>query len=153
MSRQNKSQTTLNKLLTLSLIVGSAFFNSDVTYSKPTQTCSSVQRGTSQNCPLPLSFSQGSYGALINDRLNATPQTRYYSLSAKQGQRLILSFAGAGALRAGITFPNGGGDGPFSGEGNIIELPSTGTYVIYIGQNTMSGQPWHGNFTLAVIIK
>lgn len=117
------------------------------------QNCTKAQRGTTSNCPLPISFSQGSYGALVNDYLNASPEIRYYSLAANAGQRLTLSFTGAGALRAGITFPNGSGDGPFSGEGNTIELPSTGTYIIYIGQNTMSGEAWRGNFTMAILVK
>ncbi|ACK71856.1 hypothetical protein PCC7424_3463 [Gloeothece citriformis PCC 7424] len=147
----------LKLILTVSLIGVITFSLKNATYSYPlnsiAQNCPNAQRGTSQNCPLPINFSQGSYGALINDHLSATPQMRYYSLSARSGQRLTLSFAGAGPLRAGITFPNNSGDGPFSGDGNTIELPQTGTYIIYIGQNTMSGQPWRGNFTMAVIVK
>jgi hypothetical protein len=117
------------------------------------QGCTAANRGTSSNCPFALRFQPGAYGALINDQLTATPQIRYYALDARAGQRLTLIFAGAGGLRAGITFPGGSGDGPFTGEGNTIELPRTGKYILYIGQNTMSGQPWRGNFSLAVMVK
>jgi hypothetical protein len=117
------------------------------------QRCRIVDLGAFQNCPIPLRFESGAYGTLVNDQLKRIPGTRYYSLKARAGQRLTLTFAGKGALRAGLTFPNGGGDGPFSGEGNTIKLPQTGTYIIYVGQNTMSGEPWRGPFSLAVIVK
>ena len=119
----------------------------------PTQRCRLVDLGAFQNCPMPLHFEPGAYGTLVNDQLRHTPETRYYALKARAGQRLTLSFLGKGALRAGLTFHNGSGDGPFSGEGNTLELPQTGTYIIYIGQNTMSGEPWRGPFSLAVIMK
>ncbi len=118
-----------------------------------TQSCPIAKQGTSKNCPIPLRFEPNAYGALISDQLKLTPEIRYYSLKAHTGQRLTLTFAGKGALRAGITFPNGSGDGPFSGEGNTLALPQSGTYIIYIGQNTMSGDPWRGSFSLAVIVK
>ena len=118
-----------------------------------TQRCRIVDLGAFQNCPMPLRFEPRAYGALVNDQLKQIPDTRYYALKARAGQRLTLTFAGKGALRAGLTFPNGSGDGPFSGEGNTLELPQAGTYIIYIGQNTMSGEPWRGPFSLAVIMK
>ena len=118
-----------------------------------TQSCPIAKQGTSKNCPIPLRFEPNAYGVLINDQLKLTPEIRYYSLKARTGQRLTLTFAGKGALRAGITFPNGSGDGPFSGEGNTVVLPQMGTYIIYIGQNTMSGDPWRGTFSLALIVK
>ena len=120
---------------------------------RQTKSCSSSKRGSSEACPLPLRFETGAYGVLVTDRLNVIPQTRYYSLKAKAGQRLTLTFAGAGDLRAGITFPGESGDGPFSGEGNAIALPTAGTYILYISQNTMSGQPWKGTFSLAAIVR
>jgi hypothetical protein len=118
-----------------------------------TQHCRNIDLGTVQSCPMPLRFQRGAYGALVNDQLKLTPETRYYAFKARAGQRLTLSFVGKGALRAGLLFPNGSGDGPFGGEGSIIELPQTGTFIIYIGQNTMSGEPWQGAFSLAVLIK
>ena len=118
-----------------------------------TQRCRIVDLGAFQDCPIPLRFEPGAYGVLVNDQLKRIPEIRYYSLKARAGQRLTLTFAGKGGLRAGITFPNGSGDGPFSGNGNTIELHQTGTYIIYIGQNTMSGEPWKGLFSLAVIVK
>ena len=118
-----------------------------------TQRCRLVDLGAFQNCPMPLHFEPGAYGTLVNDQLRNTPETRYYALKARAGQRLNLSFLGKGALRAGLTFPNSSGEGPFSGEGSTIELPQTGTYIIYIGQNTMSGEPWQETFSLAVLVK
>ena len=118
-----------------------------------TQHCQNVDLGTAQNCPMPLRFQIGAYGALVNDQLKLTPETRYYAFKARAGQSLTLSFVGKSALRAGLTFPNGSGDGPFGGEGSIVELPQTGTYIIYVGQNTMSGEPWRGAFSLAVLIR
>lgn len=47
------------------------------------QNCTKAQRGTAPNCPLPISFSQGSYGALVNDSLNASPEIRYRNVARK----------------------------------------------------------------------
>lgn len=109
--------------------------------------------GTSETCPIPLRFARGSYGVLVDGVLTLTPDHRYYSIAARAGQHMTISFVGLGALRAGIIFPGGSGDGPFGGEGNTITLPSTGTYIIYIGQNTMAGDPWRGGFTLSVLVR
>ncbi len=109
--------------------------------------------GASAACPIPLRFARGSYGAMANGVLTGTPDTRYYSIAARAGQQMTVSFVGLGPLRAGITFPDGNGDGPFDGSGNVIALPSTGVYIIYIGQNTMAGEPWRGGFTLSVLIR
>lgn len=118
-----------------------------------TAVCTDTTRGTSENCPRPVKIAPGFYGTSIDDRLNAVPGTRYYSLKARAGQRLTLSFAGDGPLRAGISFPGGGGDGPFDGGGNTIALTVTGTYIVYIGQNTMAGEPWRGRFSIAFIVR
>jgi hypothetical protein len=136
--------------VTIAPLIGISQALSDQTLA---QGCTAANRGTSPNCPFALRFQPGAYGTLINDQLTATPQIRYYALDARAGQRLTLIFAGAGGLRAGITFPGGNGDGPFTGEGNTIELPQTGKYVLYIGQNTMSSQPWRGSFSLAVMVR
>ncbi len=109
--------------------------------------------GTSEVCPIALRFARGSYGVMIDGVLTRIPDMRYYSIAARAGQQMTISFVGLAALRAGITFPGGGGDGPFGGEGNTITLPNTGTYIIYIGQNTMAGDPWRGGFTLSVLVR
>ena len=109
--------------------------------------------GTSEACPIALRFARGSYGVMVNGALTRTPDMRFYAIAARAGQQMTISFAGLGALRAGITFPDGGGDGPFGGEGNTITLPSNGAYIIYIGQNTMAGDPWRGGFTLSVLVR
>lgn len=141
--------------LTISKVTSSAAGDSQYSLLpiKNKQTCPKSQLGVSDRCPLPITIKRNSFGALIDDRLTKAPEVRYYSLQAKRGQRLTLSFAGAGALRGGITFPDGGGDGPFYGDGNTIELPQTGNYIIYVGQNTMSGEPWVGTVSIAIIIK
>lgn len=109
--------------------------------------------GVIERCPSVMQFRRGYYGSLVNGRFSQPGETRYYLLNARAGQRLTLMFTGVGAMRAGITFPNGGGDGPFSGKGNTVELPVSGDYIIYVSQNTMAGEPWAGNFTLAVLVK
>ena len=56
-------------------------------------------------------------------------------------------------MRGGINFPGGSGDGPFSGEGNTITLPTSGDYILYLGQNTMAGEPWVGGYSLGVMVR
>ncbi|WP_013323610.1 hypothetical protein [Gloeothece verrucosa] len=150
---RGKNWRMINVFLGVFLSLGLMGFSDQPLPIEYAQACTTAQRGSSQSCPQPITFAQGAYGALVNDRLSSSPQTRYYSLAATGGQRLTLTFAGAGPLRAGITFPGGGGDGPFDGEGNTIELPRSGTYIIYISQNTMAGQPWRGGFSLALIVR
>jgi hypothetical protein len=111
------------------------------------------QPGTSEACPIPLRFVRGSYGAMTDGVLRYTPETRYYAVTARAGQRMTITFVGLGAMRAGLLYPNGSGQGPFGGEGGTITLPSNGTYIIYLSQNTMAGDPWRGGFTLSVLVR
>ena len=89
----------------------------------------------------------------MHGRLTVAPQQKYYALRMRAGQRLTITFAGAGAMRGGINFPGGSGDGPFSGEGNTITLPTSGDYILYLGQNTMAGEPWVGGYSLGVMVR
>jgi len=109
--------------------------------------------GLSADCPIPLRFTRGSYGVLVSGTLTRIPDQRFYSIRARAGQRMTITFTGLAAMRGGINFPGGSGDGPFYGEGNSITLPTTGVYVLYVGQNTMAGDPWRGPFTLAVLVR
>ena len=106
----------------------------------------------SQTCPIRLRFARGTYGVLANGSLPSTPTQRYYVINARKGQPMFISFAGAGPMRGGIKFPGGGGDGPYNGVGTLYSLPASGDYVIYVGPNTMAGNPWSGRFTLSVVI-
>lgn len=123
-----------------------------VTAAAPAQA-QGCRPGTSQSCPIPLRFARGSYGAMADGVLTQMPDARYYSINARAGQRMIITFTGLGAMRGGITYPAGGGDGPFDGQGTVITLPSNGTYIIYLGQNTMAGDPWRGGYTLSVLVR
>ena len=109
--------------------------------------------GSSASCPIRISLLRGTYGTTVHGRLTFAPQQKYYALRARAGQLLTITFAGYGAMRGGINFPGGGGDGPFSGEGSTIDLPVTGDYILYLGQNTMAGEPWTGGYSLGVMIR
>lgn len=109
--------------------------------------------GLTEACPLPLRFAAGTYGAITHGRITPASYHRFYSFRARAGQRMILTFAGAGAMRAGLQYPSAGGDGPFDGTGGLITLPQTGTYIISVGANPMAGEPWSGRFTLSLLIK
>lgn len=109
--------------------------------------------GLTEACPLPIRFASGTYGTTVHGRVTPASWLRFYSFRARAGQRLILTFAGAGAMRAGMMFPVSGGDGPFDGTGGLITLPQTGTYVISVGANPMAGEPWSGRFSMSVLVK
>jgi hypothetical protein len=70
--------------------------------------CTDAARGSSKNCPRPVKIAPGFYGTSLDDRLTATSETRYYSINARAGQQLILSFAGDGPAR-GYLFRAGTG--------------------------------------------
>ncbi|HQV70716.1 MAG TPA: hypothetical protein PL074_11040 [Thermoflexales bacterium] len=109
--------------------------------------------GTDASCPIRIRFAAGAFGALVNGRLTRTPDQRFYVVKARAGQKMYLSFLGDGYMRGGITYPNGGGDGPFVSGQTTIELPKTGDYIIYLGQHTMASEPWTGRFTLSVMVQ
>ncbi len=109
--------------------------------------------GSSATCPIRISLLRGTYGTTVHGRLTLAPQQKYYALRARAGQWLTITFAGFGTMRGGINFPGGGGEGPFDGEGNTLELPATGDYILYLGQNTMAGEPWTGGYSLGVMIR
>ena len=109
--------------------------------------------GSSAACPIRISLLRGTYGTTVHGRLTVAPQQKYYALRMRAGQRLTITFAGAGAMRGGINFPGGSGDGPFGGEGNTITLPTSGDYIWYLGQNTMACEPWVGGYSLGVMVR
>lgn len=121
----------------------------------PTAPRASCPRGvgTDASCPLRIRFAAGAFGALVSGRLTRAPDQRFYVIKARAGQKMYLSFLGDGYLRGGITYPDGGGDGPFVSGQTTIELPKTGDYIIYLGQHTMASEPWTGRFTLSVMVQ
>lgn len=123
------------------------------TAAMPAQARCAGRLGKTQDCPIPLRFTRGSYGVMVNGVFTREPDTRYYSVAARAGQLMTLSFHGAGPMRGGVTFPRSGGDGPFNGQGDTIRLPRNGVYIVYVGQNTMAGNPWRGGYTLSVMVR
>ncbi len=109
--------------------------------------------GKTLDCPIPLRFRRGSYGVLVNGTFPRDADTRYYSVAARAGQRMTIAFHGDGLMRGYIILPQGGTDGPFHGHGDTIRLPQNGVYVIQVGQDTRADNPWHGNYTLSVLVK
>ena len=39
------------------------------------------------------------------------------------------------------------------GRGQLIDLPQTGDYILYLGQHTMADEAWTGKFTLSVMVQ
>ncbi len=109
--------------------------------------------GSSAACPIRISLARGTYGTTVHGRLTQVPQQKFYAFRARAGQSLTIAFAGAGAMRGGINFPGGSGDGPFNGDGVTIALPTSGDYIIYLGQNTMAGEIWTGGYSLGVMVR
>ena len=140
-------------LFAIVLIVLGAVLASTAVAASPTAAACPRGPGTDASCPIRVQFAAGTYGTTVHGRLTLAPDQRYYVVRARAGQRMILSFVGAGAMRGGISFPDGSGDGPFNGEGDAITLPTTGDYIIYVGQNTMAGSIWTGRFSLSILIR
>lgn len=143
---------TLALLAFVLIVLGEALVSTTVAASPDAAACLRGP-GTDASCPIRVQFAAGTYGTTVHGRLTLAPDQRYYVVRARAGQRMILSFVGAGAMRGGISFPDGSGDGPFYGEGDVIILPTTGDYIVYVGQNTMAGPIWTGRFSLSMLIR
>ena len=96
-------------------------------------------------------FPPGSYGMTVNGQVAPADPIQGYLLNVSAGQTIIVTFTGAGAMRGSIS-GQGTGGGPYYGSGDSFAVPTNGMYTIYVGANTMAGEPWEGGFTLAVLV-
>ena len=100
--------------------------------------------------PIPIKFTPGSYGAVVNGKVTTAAPLTTYSLKVKAGQVLIVTFTGGGPMRGSVSCPGGVGDGPWYGTGNTITATTAGVCTITVGANTMAAD-WTGGFTMAVL--
>ncbi len=106
-------------LSSIVLIILGAVLASTAIAAPPAAACPRGP-GTDASCPIRVQFAAGTYGTTVHGRLTLAPDHRYYVVRARAGQRMILSFVGAGAMRGGVSFPDGSGDGPFNSEADAI---------------------------------
>lgn len=97
-----------------------------------------------------LHIAPGSYGVLVNGTVTTRVFQRAYTLNARAGQVLILSFTGNGPMRGSIAC-QGGGDGPYYGGGDSFTVPASGLCTINVGANTMA-EDWTGGFTMSLLV-
>ncbi len=112
--------------------------------------CPATLRDARGQCPTPLKMERGAYGVAVTGHLTQQNYRATYALDVDAGQTVIVSFVGAhdmtGEISCGDT-----GDGPWGGTGNSYTVKQSETCYISVGANTRSGDPWNGNFTLAVL--
>jgi nucleoside recognition membrane protein YjiH len=107
------------------------------------------QLGLVPECPIPLRFPRGAYGISVHGTMRRNTDQRFYTVAARAGQRMTISFLGAGRMRGNITFPEGGYES-FNGEGDTVQLRSNGVYRISLAQ---AGASWRGSYTLSVMVR
>ena len=113
--------------------------------------CPADQRDSSGACPIPLHMDRGAYGLAVTGHLTPQHYRAIYSLKVGARQTLVITFAGAEAMTGEISCGNTG-DGPWYGGGNSFTTTKAGICFINVGANTRAGDPWSGNYTLAVVI-
>ena len=112
--------------------------------------------------PIPIHFSPGSWGGLIDGSVRNITDAQRYSIDAQAGQFLTLMFDGGGPpdgmsgdpMGAQVFDPNGkllNTTNPKAPSGTTIQLPVTGTFEIAVGLDNME-EPWAGTFTLCVLV-
>ena len=101
---------------------------------------------------IPLHFDAGSYGTLVNGKVEPGKPVTSYSADFGAGQVITVTFTGAGPMRGSIECPGGVGDGPWYGTGNSITTKVAGVCTITVGANTMATD-WTGGFTMAVLAR
>ncbi len=109
------------------------------------------KRDGSGECATPLRMERGAYGVAVTGHITPKHYRDIYALDVKAGQTLVVSFASAHPMTGEIACADTG-DGPWYGTGNSFTAPKTGTCFINVGANTRAGDPWSGNYTLAVVV-
>lgn len=114
--------------------------------------CAVGERNSWGDCPIPLRMDAGTYGVAVTGHVTPNHPRVTYALDVRAGQMLTISFTGARDMTGEIGCGNTG-DGPWYGSGNTFTAPLTGTCFVSVGENMRAGDPWSGNFTLAVLVK
>lgn len=113
--------------------------------------CPADQRDSAGHCPIPLHLDRGAYGLAVTGHLTPQHYRDIYSLKVGARQTLVVTFAGAEAMTGEIACGSTG-DGPWYGSGNSFTTTEAGICFINVGANTRAGDPWSGNYTLAIVI-
>lgn len=94
--------------------------------------------------------------SVIIGHISANKGSPTYTLQGVKGQRLIVLLKAVkkgGNVRINqIRQPGGTFDGPFGDSLNYF-FPRTGNLSIIVGENTMAGDPYDGDFVLRVKLK
>ena len=116
------------------------------------QSCPADQRDDRGGCAVPLHMDKGTYGLAVTGHLTPDHYRTVYSLKVGARQTLVIAFAGAHDMTGEISCGADGGNGPWYGGGNVFTTSRDETCFINVGANTRAGDPWSGNYTLAVVI-
>jgi hypothetical protein len=76
---------------------------------------------------------------------------KWFSVSARAGQQMIVWIVGRGPTRGVVYFPNGQQDGQPGGRVFDGSLPVTGTYRIRVTEDSMA-EAWSGRVDVVLLI-
>jgi hypothetical protein len=102
-------------------------------------------------CPIRITFALGAYTAQGHSTLAGVSSAKWFSVSARAGQQMIVWIVGRGPTRGVVYFPNGQQDGQPGGRVFDGSLPVTGTYRIVVTEDSMA-EAWSGRVDVVLLI-
>lgn len=102
-------------------------------------------------CPIRITFERGAYSGQASSTLTGITSKRWFVVSARVGQSMIVIVKGAGPTRGIVHFPNGQSDGQPGGRVFDDQLPVSGNYRIEVTESQMA-EAWRGRVTVLVVI-
>ena len=102
-------------------------------------------------CPIRITFARGAYSGQASSTLTGITSRRWFVVSARAGQSMIVIVKGAGPTRGIVHFPNGQSDGQPGGRVFDDQLPVSGNYRIEVSESQMA-EAWRGRVTVIVVI-
>lgn len=102
-------------------------------------------------CPVRVAFASGAYSGQAHTELTGASSERWFVLTARAGQTMVVVVKGAGATRGTVYFPSGASSGQPGGRVFDAVLPASGDYRIRVTESPM-GEAWSGRVDVVALI-
>ncbi len=113
---------------------------------------------TLENGEMMIRFEEGAANGNFTSRLDSLGDQKTFIFEAKEGQTIVATVVTTDSSQAPnvrfnqIISPSGEAEGPFGNEMTYV-LNEAGQWKFIIGESLMAGEPYAGEFTLAVEVK
>jgi hypothetical protein len=101
-------------------------------------------------CPIRIAFAAGAFSGQAHSRLTGISSKKWFVVSARAGQTMIVVVEGAGPTAGIVHFPGGQSNGQPGGRVFDGTLPASGDYRIRVTESQRA-EAWSGRVDVVVL--